>query len=212
MSSSHSLSAAEQQTLLTAARFAVVRFACYFTDKTGHKSFFTKEDIEDLVQDAALKAWRSLESYNPDRAKLSTWVTRIAVNCVKDSIDYKMKRLGISESMFTKHGSDDKEVDATEVYDCKCDLAPEIQCATYCFSADSEIERKEIEQGVLREVRKLGDRNERVVRLLLEEYTPREIAEVEGCTPNAAATRVCRIRRVLRASLAGELALHSLAS
>ena len=212
MSSSHSLSAAEQQTLLTAARFAVVRFACYFTDKTGHKSFFTKEDIEDLVQDAALKAWRSLESYNPDRAKLSTWVTRIAVNCVKDSIDYKMKRLGISESMYTRYRGDDKEVDATEVYDCKCDLAPEIQCATYCFSADSEIERKEIEQGVLREARKLGDRNERVVRLLLEEYTPREIAEVDSCTPNAAATRVCRIRHALRASLAGELVIHSLAS
>lgn len=212
MSSSHSLSAAEQQTLLTAARFAVVRFACYFTDKTGHKSFFTKEDIEDLVQDAALKAWRSLESYNPDRAKLSTWVTRIAVNCVKDSIDYKMKRLGISESMYTRYRGDDKEVDATEVYDCKCDLAPEIQCATYSFIADAEIERKELEQGILREARKLGDRNERVVRLLLEEYTPKEIAEVDGCTPTAAATRVCRIRHALRAAFAKELAIHSLAS
>ena len=39
---------------------------------------------EDVVAEAFLKAARSFSKFNPARAKFSTWVVRIAVNCMKD--------------------------------------------------------------------------------------------------------------------------------
>lgn len=202
MSSSHSLSAAEQQSLLSTARFAVVRFTNSFSDKIGHKHFFSKEDIEDMVQDVAMKVWRSLDGYDPTRSKFSTWVGRISVNCVKDAIDYKMKRIGISESMYVMSTGDKEELDFSELGDNSRRISPEAWSATSCYAADREVERKDSELGVWREAHRLGDKNERVIRLLAGGYATKEIAAVEGWTPNAAATRVCRARRALKAALA----------
>ena len=39
---------------------------------------------EDVVAEAYLKAARSFSKYDPARAKFSTWVVRIAANCMKD--------------------------------------------------------------------------------------------------------------------------------
>lgn len=39
-------------------------------------------DTEDVVAEAFLKAARSFSSYDPKRAKFSTWVTAIAKNCM----------------------------------------------------------------------------------------------------------------------------------
>ena len=181
MSSSHSLSAAEQQSLLSTARFAVVRFTNSFSDKIGHKHFFSKEDIEDMVQDVAMKVWRSLD---------------------EDAIDYKMKRIGISESMYVMSTGDKEELDFSELGDDSRRISPEAWSATSCYAADREVERKESELGVWREAHRLGDKNERVIRLLAGGYATKEIAAVEGWTPNAAATRVCRARRALKAALA----------
>ena len=200
MISSLSISAAEQQTILSAARFAVVRYVYRFADKNGHKHFFSKEDVDDLVQDTVYKAFRSIGSYDPSKAKLSTWVGSIAFNCVKDSIDYRMKRLGISESMPVMQTDDEDEQDASELVDKRSGCVP--MAADGSYNADREIERKEFERQVWHEAEKLGERNERVVRLLANEFTPKEIAAVEGCTPSAAATRVCRVRRVLGGALA----------
>ena len=109
MSFSSSLSAAEQQKLIATANTAVARFAYLFNSKSGCRNFFTREDIEDIAGTAILKAWRSIDSFNPERAKLSIWVNRIAINCAKDAVDYKMKRLFISESMYVKGKDDDEE-------------------------------------------------------------------------------------------------------
>ena len=100
MSFSRSLSAAEQHTLISTANAAVVRIVSLFTAKLGNKHFFSREDIEDIAGDVIMKAWRSMDGYDPERAKMSTWVGRIAVNCVKDAVDYKMKRLPISGAMY----------------------------------------------------------------------------------------------------------------
>ena len=41
-----------------------------------------RNDVEDIVAEAFLKAARSIESYDPARAKFSTWVIAIARNCL----------------------------------------------------------------------------------------------------------------------------------
>ena len=42
------------------------------------------DGAEDVVAEAYLKAARSFSRYDPTRAKFSTWVVRIAVNCMND--------------------------------------------------------------------------------------------------------------------------------
>ena len=42
------------------------------------------DGVEDVVAEAYLKAARSFGKFDPARAKFSTWVVRIASNCMKD--------------------------------------------------------------------------------------------------------------------------------
>lgn len=45
---------------------------------------------EDVVAEAYLRAARAFRTFDPARAKFSTWVTQIAVNCMKDH--YRRRR------------------------------------------------------------------------------------------------------------------------
>ena len=49
---------------------------------------------------------------------------------------------------------------------------------------------------------KLSDKNQRFLTMLEEGYEPRDMAEREGCTPNAAAKRIHDIRKALKAAIA----------
>lgn len=45
-----------------------------------------REIAEDILQDTFVKIWKSLDMYDPDKAKLFTWMARLARN---SAIDYK---------------------------------------------------------------------------------------------------------------------------
>lgn len=197
MSFSSSLSAAEQQNLIATANAAVARFANLFNSKPGCRNFFTREDIEDIAGTAILKVWRSIDSFDPERAKLSTWVNRIAVNCAKDALDYKMKRFSISESMYAKGKDDDDEYGADELI-----LDPDVLSKMSENSADGRVLRGELLERICAEVSKMSDKRQRVAHMLNVGFTPKEMAAIEGCTPTAASKCVWDIREALRTALA----------
>ena len=190
-----SLSAAEQHNLIATANAAVARFVNLFTAKLG-KRFFSREDIEDMAGDAIMKAWRSIDSYDPKKAKLSTWVGRIAVNCVKDAIDYKVKRLPISGSMYIGSNDEDAECGADEYI-----LNPDVLNAMSENGTDSRILQAELRDRICEEVSKMSDKRQRVAHMLNVGYKPREIASVEGGTPQAVSKCIWDIREALRAAL-----------
>ncbi|HEY0175873.1 MAG TPA: RNA polymerase sigma factor [Pedobacter sp.] len=45
-----------------------------------------REIAEDILQDSFVKIWKSIDSFNPDKGKLFTWMARLARN---SAIDYK---------------------------------------------------------------------------------------------------------------------------
>lgn len=47
-------------------------------------SFFSEMDYEDMIGDTVMKMWRYRDTFDPSKAKLSTWVGTIARNIVLD--------------------------------------------------------------------------------------------------------------------------------
>ncbi len=54
-------------------------------------SFFSKEDAEDILQEAFIKIYKNLNSFD-DSLKFSTWAYQITRNCVIDAIRKKQSR------------------------------------------------------------------------------------------------------------------------
>ena len=190
------LTVAEQHNLIATANAAVARFAYLFADKLGNKHFFSREDIEDIVGNTIMKAGRSMDAYDPERGAFSTWVGRIAANCVKDAVDYKMKRLPISESMYVKRKKDDEECSADE-----CIIDSEVLNTMSENSADAGVLESELKECIAEEVASMSDKRRRIARMMSMGYSAKEIAEAEGCSCNAVYKCVWDIRDALKKAL-----------
>ena len=204
MSLSRALSAAEQRTIISSANIAVSVHTNSITAKLPNKYFFTKEDFEDLAGEVIYRACRSYGRFDPEKSSLKTWVSRIALNCVKDALDYRMKRFGLSEPMYSENSKDDDEYNKVETSDSKKGFDTSVWYLVSEYSADKDINQKEFEEEVMGKVGKLSDKNQKFFSMLVEEeLTPKEMAEREGCTANAASKRIWDIRQALKAAIAG---------
>ena len=203
MSTSRTLSAAEQRSIISASNIAVRCIVNFFIQKTGlQKDFFCEEELEDISGETLCHACRSLDTYDKEQSKLTTWVSRIAMNCVKDAIDYKMKRLDINHSLYSENRDNGDEFDSTEVADEHTDIYPELYSKMNEYNPETVVCRREFEEEVYGQVGRLSEKSQRYTKLLVEGYTPKEMAEMEGSNANAAAKRVFDIRKALRAGLA----------
>ena len=203
MSLSRSLSAAEQRAIISTANVAVSVHANSITAKLPNKYFFTKEDIEDLAGEVIYRACRSFDRFDSEKSSLKTWVSRIALNCVKDALDYRIKRIGLSEPMFSESSKDDDEYIKVETSEFNKGFDTSVWDLVSEYSADKDISQKEFEETVMGEVGKLSDKNQKFFSMLVdEELTPKEMAEREDCTANAAAKRIWDIRHALKTSIA----------
>jgi len=192
------ISTAQQQTIINNANIAVARFAKSYADKLGLKRLFTKEDIEDIVGNTLYKACRSFGCYNPAKAKLSTWVSRIAVNCVISAVDYKMKRIPISYDMYVEKSESGDEFGVDEFCDERCGFNADVWDMLSEYEADRQLNEKEFEACVRAQCEKLSEKNQRFERWLEDGMTPKDMAAQEGCTADAAAKRVWVIRQALK--------------
>lgn len=192
------LPVAEQHNLIATANAAVARFAYLFADKLGNRHFFSREDIEDIVGNTIMKVGRSMDAYDPERGAFSTWVGRIAANCVKDAVDYKMKRLPISESMYVKRKKDEEECGADEYI-----MDSEVLNTMCENSADGRTLHSDLKERIGKEVASMSDKRRRIARMMSMGYSAKEIAEAEGCSCNAVYKCVWDIRDLLKKALSG---------
>jgi RNA polymerase sigma-70 factor (ECF subfamily) len=143
----------------------------------------SQADAEDVVQDAFLRAYRSLPRYE-SRAGFGTWMYRIAVRCALDRLEM---RRGQQRSI-----CDAVDPEAEEVQVADCAASPE----RLLLSA---------EIGALREeALSLLTATERTAFVLrhMEDCSIDEIGAALGIAPNAAKQAVFRAVRKMRRRLA----------
>jgi RNA polymerase sigma-70 factor (ECF subfamily) len=141
-------------------------------------------DAEDVVQDALLRGYRKLESFE-SRSDFGTWIYRIAVRCALDKINGSK----VDESSRVAETSD-REQDGVQIADQEA--GPERLLLSGEIRAMQEIAMHGLSP------------TERTAFLLrhLEDRTTEEIAAAMGIPPNAAKQSVFRAVQKLRRRLA----------
>ena len=73
-----------------------------------------EHDAEDVVQEAFLKAYRSIDRFE-ERAHFGSWIYRIAANCAYDSLRARERRQEVAEPVATGSAGDGPVVEMPSV-------------------------------------------------------------------------------------------------
>lgn len=130
------------------------------------------DDQKDLEQEILIQVWKSLQ-YFDGRVKLSTWIYKISLNVAisfyRKDIKRKSRNTLLDESVFSI--AEDNNV---------------------------EIARRERTESLYKFIGQLDEFNKAIIILYLEAYNYKEIAEVVGITETNVATRINRIKGILK--------------
>ena len=132
-----------------------------------------RAEAEDLSQDVMIKLWKNLERYDPNKAKLSSWLYRITANQCLDHLRRK------------------KTEQLDENYD---EAEPARQ--------DEELYEKQISKRIGQQLAALPDRQRLALVLFhYQGASLKETAEVLQCSIEAVESLLARARRSLKTSL-----------
>lgn len=137
-----------------------------------------ESDRKEIIAEAVAKAWCRRETYDPTRASFQTWVGRIARNTLLDYIRRAKSR----------------ETSPAQENDVMAEKSPDM-----LMMEDEGLE------AIQRAVERLPKAYRDIIALLSEGKRLQEIAEILGCSLNAATIRCCRARKALRELLKGNL-------
>ncbi|MBA4740246.1 MAG: RNA polymerase sigma factor RpoE [Burkholderiales bacterium] len=141
----------------------------------------SEAEVEDIVQESFIKAYRALASFRGDSA-FYTWLYRIAVNTAKNHLVAASKR-PISMTQFEKNDDDDFEEDSF------------MSDAT---TPESELVTKQIAETVNKTMDELpADLREAIMLREIEGMSYEDIAESMGCPIGTVRSRIFRAREAI---------------
>lgn len=140
------------------------------------------EDAADLAQEAFLRAWRSLPSFQGD-SSFATWLYRLASNiCIDFLRQEKRKRSTLTVTSL----DEDESSSAVDIPDHR-------------FTPQNELERKELQQAVGKAILLLSDEHRQVLVLReLEGLSYTEIAQRLDLEEGTVKSRIARARISLK--------------
>lgn len=153
-----------------------------------YKMVRNKEETEDLVQEAFMKAFKALPSFNEEYA-FSTWLYKIAINnCIDHMRKKRLKTYSINKPVQSKDGEFDREFPDTSMSPDKHLLADER--ATLIETAIDELPENYRIAIVLRHS---------------EEKSYEEIAQLLNIPLGTVKARIFRAREMLKKMLKNKL-------
>ncbi|WP_373395626.1 sigma-70 family RNA polymerase sigma factor [Algoriphagus halophilus] len=130
----------------------------------------SEEERKDLIQEITFHVWKAFPNYD-DKFKFSTWLFRIALNVAISYLRKETKRKKINEAI---------QVDLIELTNTKED------------PIDHQI-------GILyASISELNAFDKALMLLYLDENSYREIAEIMGISESNVATKISRIKKVIK--------------
>jgi len=145
--------------------------------KVGNSYSRTPADRDDLIQEIIAQLWRSFPRYD-GRAKLSTWMYRIALNVA-----------------ITFYRSESRRARSVELRD---------PAKVEEFDTPVETAGNEALEMVLERVNQLDALNRAVMILYLDDRTYAEIAEIIGISETNVATKIGRIKQRLQSDIGAQ--------
>ena len=130
---------------------------------------------DDLTQETLLRAWRGLSDFRAE-ARFSTWLTRIAWNVVKDEMARRERH--------------PRKLDSVELHSTG-------------NQPDTALLHRELDEQIDAALAELSPKLRAAIVLTgLEQFSPEEAAELEGCTISTLYWRIHEARRLLEQRLA----------
>lgn len=155
-----------------------------------------RSDTEDITQETFLKLWINAESWQPGKAKLTTWLHRIAHNL---SIDFLRKHArmqtetdgGITLEQLTDAGQPDEQDDSAGN-------------AQYETSETGRMARLQQGLAYLPEAQRSA-----IMLCTFSGFSNQEAADIMGISVKALESLLARARRALKASLTSQQTAQS---
>lgn len=159
----------------------------------AYQMLSSSDDARDLVQDAFLEVFRTLDRFNT-QYRFSTWLYRILINKCINYRKRESRRKMLSLSDFWSR----RENDAPQP-------AP-IQLASSDATPHEALENKELRQSILDALNTLSERHRTVVVLFdIEGFSHRQIAEILQCPEGTVMSRLHHGRLKLKHILSKRL-------
>jgi RNA polymerase sigma-70 factor (ECF subfamily) len=153
--------------------------------RIAHHITNNREDAEDVVQEAFLKAFQHLAQFRCD-SQFSTWLTRISVNTALEKL---RRRRAV------------REVSIDEDFEAESDIAP-VEIADWVPNPEELYIRSELRDILRRGLRALKPGLAAVFVLRdIEGFSSKETGEILGLTDPAVKARLWRARLKLRERL-----------
>jgi RNA polymerase sigma-70 factor, ECF subfamily len=151
---------------------------------TARRLLRDDEAARDAVQEAFLSAFTAMDRFD-GRARLSTWLHRIVVNCALMRLRRQRRRQeGSIEELLPRFADEGHWIAGTSQWNSTCDTL---------------LERKQSRALVRECLDRLPEKFRTVIVLRdIEELDTQEAAELLGTTPNALKIRLHRARQALR--------------
>ena len=148
----------------------------------------SREEAEELVQDAFLRAFRSLDRFRGE-AKFSTWFYRILYNLCMT----KVSRAKTKPGMRANDGDDERSLDTLVVDDDN----PTIH---------EQLEQKEMQEMIAAEIDRLPAHYKSAIMLFyVQEMSYEEICKVQDLPLGTVKTNLFRGRNLLREQMISKL-------
>ena len=149
-----------------------------------YRMLSNKQEAEDIAQEAFVRAYINLHSYDQKR-KFSTWLYRIATNLCIDRIRKKKPDYYL-----------DAQVPGTDGLDMYSQIASDEKLP------EETVEQMELQERIQYEISRLPDKYRSVIVLkYIEELSLQEISEILDMPLGTVKTRIHRGREALRKQL-----------
>ncbi len=141
------------------------------------------EDGADLAQEAFLKAWRSLPTFQ-EESSFSTWLYRLTSNLCIDFLRKEKRR----KAAVTTVSLDDDE-----------DESPPVEVPDQRFTPETEVERRELRAAMSRALKVMSEEHRQILILReVEGLSYTEIAGLLDLEEGTVKSRIARARISLR--------------